>query len=117
MNIWRLNNGKKISYPLSDLTSTKEFVVNGQYLNHPFLKDGKQDLDVISGITLLVEDKDCGMKQAFFVSIDDVTTLPFSEEELKNVKVLLTNPVYQYKVNKKGKLDIDVMAEDYIISD
>ncbi len=117
MNIWRLNNGKKISYPLSDLTSTKEFVVNGQYLNHPFLKDGKQDLDVISGITLLVEDKDGGMKQAFFVSIDDVTTLPFSEEELKNVKVLLTNPVYQYKVNKKGKLDIDVMAEDYIISD
>ena len=46
-----------------------------------------------------------------------ITTLPFSEEELKNVKVLLTNPVYQYKVNKKGKLDIDVMAEDYIISD
>ena len=117
MNIWRINGGKKISYPLADITDTKEFTVNGQYENHPFLKDGSQDLDTVSGITLLLDDREGGMKQAFFVSIDDVTTLPFSEEELKNVKVLLTNPVYQYKVNKKGKLDIDVMAEDYIISD
>ena len=58
MNIWRLNDGKKISYPLADITDTKEFLVKGQYENHPFLRDGKQQLDVVSGITLLLDDKD-----------------------------------------------------------
>lgn len=117
MNIWRLNDGKKISYPLADITDTKEFLVNGQYENHPFLKDGKQQLDVVSGITLLLDDKDGRMKQSFFVSIEGITTLPFSEEEIKNVKVSLVNPRYQYKVNKNKKLDMDVIAEDYTIVD
>lgn len=117
MNIWRLNDGKKISYSLQDLTDTESFVVSGQYENHPFQKDGKQQLDVVSGITLLLDDKAGGMKQSFFVSIEGITTLPFAEEELKNVKVSLTNARYQYKVNKNKKLDIDVFADDYTIVD
>lgn len=117
MNIWRLNGGKKMTYPLADLTDTKEFTVTGQYENHPFLKDGTQDINTVSGITLLVDDRDGGMKQSFFVSINDVTTLPFAEEELKNVKVSLVNPIYQYKVNKNKKLDMDIFAEDYTIAD
>lgn len=117
MNIWRINGGKKISYPLADITDTKEFTVNGQYENHPFLKDGSQDLDTVSGITLLLDDREGGMKQAFFVSIEEVTTLPFTDDEIKNVKVSLVNPRYQYKVNKNKKLDIDVFADDYTIAD
>ena len=117
MNIWRLNNGKKISYPLADLTDTKSFTVSGQYENHPFLKDGKQDLNVVSGITLLVDDKDGGIKQKFFVSIDTITALPFAEEEVGTVKVSFVNPIYQYKVNKNKKLDIDIFADDYTIAD
>lgn len=117
MNIWRLNNGKKISYPLADLTDTKEFTVTGQYENHPFLKDGTQDINTVSGITLLVDDREGGIKQKFFVSIDAITTLPFAEKEVGTVKVSFVNPVYQYKVNKNKKLDIDVFADDYTIAD
>ena len=117
MNIWRINGGKKISYPLEELTATKEFTVNGQYESHPFKKDGERDLDVISGISLLLDDKDGGLKQTFFVFLEGITTLPFDDEELKNVKVSLVNPTYQYKVNKNKKLDIDVFADDYTIAD